>query len=429
MKLLAVLVVLQIGVSLRAVTSALYLREEDADLPNNRTARETLCQQNEYRYKGRCCKMCPKGTYVARHCFSHQTQGTCESCTSGEDFTEYANGLTACITCNYCREDQVTERECSPTTNAICQCKSGTFCVPGEACESCITCSSCGPGQRVKVKCTSTSNTVCEHEEAGIITTKTDPNYTTTMEKSALIDVLYWLIPLCITVFLIIFIIAAMCYKSNNNGNGSQSGGNDVESKLLEHGNSLVTVQSVSSLDSCTPEVNPSYPETEQQQNGGNFSPSAPPDPLKESVQIPPTHAPEEDPLLGAPQPSPQCEGNQRSSSEPGAASGSASDALTTDNYLDCFYTFIEVVPHRSWKEFMRRLNLKDTEIESYPNIQKEAKYQMLLSWWNEYGKVATIGTLLHVLDRMNLGGCKDNIINDLKSKGILPSGYSVPNK
>ncbi|KAM4617673.1 tumor necrosis factor receptor superfamily member 10B-like isoform 2-T2 [Discoglossus pictus] len=421
MKLPPVLVVLQIGVSLCAVTSALFLTDEDRDLPNNRTAREILCQDNEYPHKGRCCKMCPKGTYVARHCFSHETQGTCESCASGEDFTEGANGLDSCNPCNYCREDQIMVRECTPTTNAICQCKSGMYCVPGKICEACITCSSCGPGQLVKAKCTPTSNTVCEDEEAGKITIKMDQNYTTAKGKSAQTDVLYWLIPICITVLLIISIIAAICYKKKHNGNGSQLRGNDVESKLLEHGNSLVTVQSVSSADSCTSDVNPSYPETEQQQNGGNVTAS---ELLEESVQILPTHAPEEDTLLEASQPCSQSEENQLSNPEPGAASGSASDALTTENYRDCFYIFIDEVPHRSWKEFMRRLCLTDTDIDSicYENNPREEKYEMLRSWRNHYGRVATISSLLHVLDIMNLGGCKENIIKKLKSNGYITS-------
>ncbi|KFP80285.1 Tumor necrosis factor receptor superfamily member 10A, partial [Acanthisitta chloris] len=76
------------------------------------------------------------GTSVTQHCRAQHTRGKCDLCKEGESFTAHENGLEGCLPCRQCKDDQITLRPCTLTSNTECQCKQGYFC-PDEGCEIC----------------------------------------------------------------------------------------------------------------------------------------------------------------------------------------------------------------------------------------------------------------------------------------------------
>ncbi|XP_072278279.1 uncharacterized protein [Pyxicephalus adspersus] len=159
------LIVFLFGLSIFWVTVTCFpaqLEIQENQLPLNRTLREIPCKNNEYPSQAICCQLCPAGTFVAEYCTKDHQRGSCQPCTTGEDYTAAASALEQCLTCQVCREDEVKVQACTPKTNTVCKCKPGTFCIPREVCEICMRCSRCGNGQRIKEECTATRNTVCE---------------------------------------------------------------------------------------------------------------------------------------------------------------------------------------------------------------------------------------------------------------------------
>ncbi|XP_048846740.1 hematopoietic death receptor isoform X2 [Brienomyrus brachyistius] len=130
--------------------------------PRKRTVRHVSCQENlEYKHENHCCLNCPAGEYVKEQCAADLTRGTCEPCPH-ETYTEHANGLTQCLPCKKCHIDEDMIKSCISTQDTECQCKSGLFCVPDQACEVCMKCLKCKPDEEEVKNCTATSNTVCK---------------------------------------------------------------------------------------------------------------------------------------------------------------------------------------------------------------------------------------------------------------------------
>ncbi|XP_068115734.1 tumor necrosis factor receptor superfamily member 22-like [Hyperolius riggenbachi] len=131
--------------------------------------KQILCSETEYRLSPWiCCQKCPAGTHVSADCSTNHGTGACRNCMVGKTFTAYANGLNACLSCRSCRQDEVSIHECSSTSDAICQCKPGTYlCQQNMNCSNtgtCVQCTSCPPGQRETHGCNATSDTVCEED-------------------------------------------------------------------------------------------------------------------------------------------------------------------------------------------------------------------------------------------------------------------------
>uniref|UniRef100_A0A667XNJ0 Hematopoietic death receptor n=1 Tax=Myripristis murdjan TaxID=586833 RepID=A0A667XNJ0_9TELE len=133
----------------------------------NRTQRDVSCTDNmEYLHINICCLKCPAGTYVKSPCTKAGQSGKCEEC-DYEMYTEHDNGLHQCLRCTKCRFDQEIVRPCLSTQNTECQCRSGWFCAPDQACEVCKKCSRCEEDE-VKVRnCTAVSDTQCKKGRSG----------------------------------------------------------------------------------------------------------------------------------------------------------------------------------------------------------------------------------------------------------------------
>uniref|UniRef100_A0A3B3XE98 TNFR-Cys domain-containing protein n=1 Tax=Poecilia mexicana TaxID=48701 RepID=A0A3B3XE98_9TELE len=114
-----------------------------------------------------CCKKCPPGQRLKQEC-SRSSDTVCEPC-GPEQYIETWNYTPNCLSCTKCKAKNGLENNqtCTPTTNAKCVCKRGTFCDLGFDDPYCTYCRSytvCKPGSRVSVpgKCTLNSNVKCE---------------------------------------------------------------------------------------------------------------------------------------------------------------------------------------------------------------------------------------------------------------------------
>ncbi|KAL8198632.1 UNVERIFIED_CONTAM: Tumor necrosis factor receptor superfamily member 25 [Gekko kuhli] len=85
-------------------------------------------------------------------------------------------------------------------------------------------------------------------------------------------------------------------------------------------------------------------------------------------------------------------------------------------------YTVIDAVPARRWKEFMRGLGLRDGEIEAveveYTQL-REQQYEMLKRW-RQQG--ATMDAIFAVLEDMQLGGCAQELREQLQPSTLPPT-------
>uniref|UniRef100_A0A7N4P806 TNFR-Cys domain-containing protein n=2 Tax=Sarcophilus harrisii TaxID=9305 RepID=A0A7N4P806_SARHA len=98
-------------------------------------------------------------------------EGTfCIPCDPGTYIT-HKHVLKKCLPCKVCDTEfgLVTRRECSSTSNTMCGCSPGYFCIDmkDDDCELCAPHQVCNPGQYVKSKGTERKNTICENCQAG----------------------------------------------------------------------------------------------------------------------------------------------------------------------------------------------------------------------------------------------------------------------
>ncbi|XP_062414959.1 tumor necrosis factor receptor superfamily member 10B-like [Pungitius pungitius] len=91
--------------------------------------------------------------------------------------------MNRCLPCTHCRSDEIRTAPCTTTTDTICQCRAGTFCVPDQACEVCKRCAKCKQGEEEVKKCTPFSNTECHKRDRS--PTETPPGLPTTTAAAA----------------------------------------------------------------------------------------------------------------------------------------------------------------------------------------------------------------------------------------------------
>ncbi|XP_069821241.1 tumor necrosis factor receptor superfamily member 1A-like [Dendropsophus ebraccatus] len=409
---------------------------------HNRTSRGQDCYEDEYEYKGICCKNCPAGTYVSAHCTMNHHRGKCEPCPL-QDFTAFPNGMESCLPCLTCTKDKVLVESCTPKSDAKCECKSGSYCTPDEPCEVCNRCSRCREGQRVKTPCTSTSDTVCEvvsgpeptspkinmkgdqsvpaatrnmtglkagttatnlfKDLTGIKTGPTEPPD----DRTAV----YIAVPIASTVLFALIVGIFLCKRKSKDTS---------ETSLMD----TTQNNSVSTLDV---------------QSGG-------PDPKKEDVYL------EREPLMMPKlirveyetqrKAEPYVRLAQREPVENNAAEPLGGDEETEEvpqageqceecrqpqpcdkQWTEFFYIVIDSICPQRILELVRKLHLTkaaiDQIVKDYQNNCKEQSYKLLEEWRCQRGTQASMRGVLHVLHDMGLGGCCENIVNNLRTKRI----------
>ncbi|XP_073510115.1 tumor necrosis factor receptor superfamily member 10B-like [Phyllobates terribilis] len=124
---------------------------------------QELLRNGSYYMNGKIvCLKCPAGYFVRKDCVISYTQGLCQMCNPGVNYSEHETGLNSCLTCTKCRADQEEISPCNITKNTVCQCKNGTYCPTNSTSNQCLPCrSSCPKEQVLQQTCNSTSDIVC----------------------------------------------------------------------------------------------------------------------------------------------------------------------------------------------------------------------------------------------------------------------------
>lgn len=85
------------------------------------------------------------------------------------------------------------------------------------------------------------------------------------------------------------------------------------------------------------------------------------------------------------------------------------------------FDYFSNVVPYNSWNPLMRLMGLKDNDIyvaRARAMDPKETLYEMLMTWVNNVGQVASVNTLLDALETLKEINAKETIEDHLVKSG-----------
>ncbi|XP_034143401.1 tumor necrosis factor receptor superfamily member 1B isoform X2 [Esox lucius] len=111
-----------------------------------------------------CCSLCSPGTRRKVEC-SSTSDTVCEPCHAGQYIANF-NYTPNCFRCPKCSEDKGLQyvQRCTSSTKAICECKSGMYCILGKSpdCMECASYSYCKPGEGVSTKGTADSDVKCE---------------------------------------------------------------------------------------------------------------------------------------------------------------------------------------------------------------------------------------------------------------------------
>uniref|UniRef100_A0A8D0H9C6 Death domain-containing protein n=1 Tax=Sphenodon punctatus TaxID=8508 RepID=A0A8D0H9C6_SPHPU len=93
-----------------------------------------------------------------------------------------------------------------------------------------------------------------------------------------------------------------------------------------------------------------------------------------------------------------------------------------TDTLRNSFDVFVDEVPIKEWKRFMRALRLQENEIEGAErsdNHVHEQSFQMLRIWQDKKGKEASLDMLLMTLCTLRLKGVAEKISSELVCRGL----------
>ncbi|XP_062897691.1 tumor necrosis factor receptor superfamily member 5-like isoform X1 [Mobula hypostoma] len=123
---------------------------------------------SEHAKFGKCCHLCPPGTYMSREC-TEETDSECQPCGPDRYQSEW-NVLEHCHLHKVCTNNGgfVVEKAGTSTSDTVCQCQVGKHCV-NKDCEICEENNVCEPGYGVVYKEEGANFTipVCEVCEAG----------------------------------------------------------------------------------------------------------------------------------------------------------------------------------------------------------------------------------------------------------------------
>ncbi|XP_077314171.1 tumor necrosis factor receptor superfamily member 14-like [Lithobates pipiens] len=148
------------------------------------TSLAAKCPPGEYEINDLCCPMCHIGTVVKTHCTSASSSNVCIPCVKGT-YMDHPNGVTKCRKCTECDTGGglLEIKECSYTSNAVCDCKPGYYCSEKGSCDLCQPHSICKAGQYIKVHGTSKTDNVCEACPPGQFSTANMSNACTAWTK------------------------------------------------------------------------------------------------------------------------------------------------------------------------------------------------------------------------------------------------------
>ncbi|XP_074526677.1 hematopoietic death receptor isoform X1 [Halichoeres trimaculatus] len=361
------------------------------------------CGGEEYLSGDICCPNCPAGHYLTSPCTTGGQRTRCEECDDGT-YTEHSNHLPQCFRCTQCRSDQEVVRLCTHTQNTECQCKSGRFCAPDQACELCKTCSRCEKDEEMIRNCSSTANTECKK-------TQLNPGFTADKKSMAVTGILIAAACLGLVVLIVVWV-----WKRRTRGSSNQPVGLKKQrchdSHLTEERGKTGTQRSScstlilseqlvrtkpSSKDECKVlcESLNSSNSNSQQSLTCLSSPASPSSPPRASLMVLQSHRtvdkefPKLVPVNGQ------------------------------ESLRKCFEYFEEIdVDYH--KRFFRQLGLPDNVIKSKEHLNYEDKiHELLTIWMEKAGKDASLNDLLRALLGINQRRTAETI-----KENAVHSGY-----
>ncbi|KAM6465671.1 tumor necrosis factor receptor superfamily member 10B-like isoform 1-T1 [Liasis olivaceus] len=369
---------------------------------------QAYCDPGEYPYSGICCKYCPAGTHFEEYCDFPHTLGKCKSCTDGENYMDRENRLDHCLSCDECKSGFRMVKPCTTKNNTVCQCNDGYFRPQG--CEECMKCKKrCPEGQVIVHSCNATMDMKCGLPYAGrntdVFVAKTTPStskgaVSPSLEKESSTSLFMWLfIGLGFSPLVLIF--GWNMYKWRKSSSVKEKEKEESKAHLIpgnnEHVNSTVSQSNL--------------PETAERSNLELSN-------REENSFLPSTSSI-----------SPLCEialSNEQSNV--------GNDVLRSNKLVvriknpfegweDICLLIMDMVGQTYWNTLMRKCGLSDNDIEKifhdYPYIN-EQYHQMLKTLQDRNGTVDALNKILAGLQEMKLKGVYENLVNELKSRGIV---------
>ncbi|NXC44432.1 TNR25 factor, partial [Penelope pileata] len=386
---------------------------------------------------GRCCSQCPPGTFLKSPCSSQENDSFCAACPAGT-FLSQPNTLTECHACYECdhHASQTVLSNCSATSNVACGCKPGHFrnC-HNEACSdfSCKECQPC-PGRLIQRPCSDMQDTQCGSCKPDFYVEGSEcrPCHASTPE---------------------------MCGEECQRVCGRRAGGSGLEDILLGltgplflgalaiyHKRKQLQLmapagspppQGCPSPTACTqpPTQGAAATEPAQCQVSARGEAAVPRGGLPAMAGRPrwtwpcPSQVWQHGPSTarGSPEswallhekPSraalPNSDVEPSAPPEPGTVRCPCRPHHCTLLQGRQLYAVINAVPLRRWKEFMRVLELPDTEIELVEMEVahfRDQQYEMLKRWCQQTS--ATLERIFAALEHMQLGGCAEALRQSL---------------
>ncbi|XP_044115916.1 tumor necrosis factor receptor superfamily member 1A-like [Neovison vison] len=395
---------------------------------------EPGCGLDEYQPDGleRCCKKCPAGSHVSRHCGVNHGVPLCSQCEPGT-FLAHRNGQPSCQPCTACRADQEVVAACTQTSDRQCQCKTGNFyCDSLNCAENCFRCNRCA-GAVIR-PCNATHDTVCDSDAGADTPGKITPK-DVSAHWSKIVAVVFGIFSFIIIIIGVFFgVFYYFCkrkglwprWRFTSICRGTADGPGSTTRPW--HSDSLVPLNSENEQPAADVEASSSGARLERE--GSASPPTAAPHPA-------PSEEPAEatEPLQGAVGGSPVIPQQALQSVDP-MAPGLPTLRNLEQEYeakyfvrdpsreAQIYYKFESSISDRDWKPFMRFLGLGDSDIDNcesqYPGDVMEQHHQMLRVWRTRTGSGASVFGLLAALHKMQLRMPLENIINWLLDEGLL---------
>lgn len=408
----------------------------------DREKRDSMCPQGKYSHPQNnsiCCTKCHKGTYLHNDCPGPGLDTDCRECENGT-FTAIENNFRQCFSCSKCRKEmnQVELSPCTVDRNTQCGCEKNQYRKYWDGnLFQCKNCSLCINGMK-QIDCNEIQNTVCTCH-VGFFLRENEcvscDNCKSNMECEKLCPSQYQSVKPFqdsdTTVLLPLVIFLGLCLLS-----------------LLFMGLICRFPRWKLKLHSivCGESTPTEEGDPEHLVSAPSFSPTMGFSPIPSSTFIPsPTFNPSDRPNFRPASPL-----REKASSHQGAgpllpaAPASTSIPLPLQKWEDgactqrtdtdpaTLYAVVDGVPPSRWKEFMRRLGLKEYEIERLElqngRCLREAHYSMLAAWRQRTPREeATLELLGLVLRDMDLLGCLENIREALCGPTSLSASSCLP--
>ncbi|XP_064140781.1 tumor necrosis factor receptor superfamily member 1A isoform X1 [Loxodonta africana] len=411
-----------------------------------REKRDNLCPKGKYNHPKNssiCCTKCHKGTYRHSDCPGPGLDTDCRECEIGT-FTALENHVAQCFSCSTCRKemDQVELSPCTVSEDTVCGCRENQYRrYQSLSLFQCLNCSLC-PNGTVRIPCKEKQDTVCTchagfflngNECIACSNCRNDqdcaklclpPSETVKGYQDTGTAVLLPLVILfglgLLSLFICIMchyqrwkpkLYSIVCGEPTPVEEGEFEG---VITKPLDPGYSSSSSFSPTPAFSSTPAFSPTPGFTPtpafSPTPGSNFSPlgwsnlrnASPPRDVAPPFQ-------KAGPILTA----------------ASASTLTPTSPQSPDADPAMLYAVVDHVPPTRWKEFIRRLGLREHEIERLElqngRCLREAQYSMLAAWRQRMPRrEATLELLGSVLCDMDLRGCLEDIEEALRGPAPL---------